>query len=211
MQLVASRYARRKQRQVPTTGHLFERRYRAKLVMSDRYLLALVRYIHLNPVRAGLTADPSAYRWSSHRAYLGLAGPGPLAIEPALDTLAKDRVMAVGAYREFMQNQPAPDELPHIHPAARGLATPPDVARAPVKCPPPRGLEAIVMEVARESGIDVAAIRSASRLPVLVQARADIARRALREGVATLSQVALRLGRAPSTLSELLQKPGTPR
>ena len=75
MGILASRYARAKQRAVPTTGHLFERRYRARLVDADRYLLALVRYVHLNPVRAHMVADPHDYRWSSHRAYLGACCP----------------------------------------------------------------------------------------------------------------------------------------
>ena len=67
MGIVASRYARAKQRVLATTGHLFERRYRARLIDADRYLLALVRYIHFNPVRARMVAAPGDYRWSSHR------------------------------------------------------------------------------------------------------------------------------------------------
>lgn len=53
-------------------GHLFQGRYRAKLVEKDRYLLALVRYIHLNPVKAGMAYDAGAYPWSSHGYYAGL-------------------------------------------------------------------------------------------------------------------------------------------
>ena len=71
MRLVAGQYARFVQRRVPTTGHLFERRYRAPLVKTDAHLMQLIRYIHLNPVRAGITPDAAAYAWSSHRAYLG--------------------------------------------------------------------------------------------------------------------------------------------
>jgi putative transposase len=52
-------------------GHLFQGRYRALLVDANSYLLELVRYIHLNPVRAGLVDEPSAYPWSGQRAYLG--------------------------------------------------------------------------------------------------------------------------------------------
>jgi REP element-mobilizing transposase RayT len=212
MHLLASRYARRKQRQVPTTGHLFERRYRAKLVASDRYLLALVRYIHLNPVRAGLTADPGAYRWSSHRAFLGLAPTDLLDIELGMDGQAGSRVTT---YQAFMASEPAVDEFDHIHPAAKPprrilLAQPGCTEDAPA-VPPLRDLAAIVLEVARESGLAVTEIRSPGRRPSLVRARAEIARRALREGVASLSQVALHLGRAPSSLSELLGKPGVSR
>ena len=52
-------------------GHLFQDRYVAKLVNADEYLLQLVRYVHLNPVRSNLTQNPSEYAWSSHPSYLG--------------------------------------------------------------------------------------------------------------------------------------------
>ena len=52
MGFVASRYARILNRKTGRPGHLFERRYRAILVQQDTYLKELLRYIHLNPVRA---------------------------------------------------------------------------------------------------------------------------------------------------------------
>lgn len=52
-------------------GHLFQGRYKAFVVDGDAYLLELVAYLHLNPVRIGLVRDAGAYPWSSHRAYLG--------------------------------------------------------------------------------------------------------------------------------------------
>ena len=48
------------------TCTLWEGRYRATVVDSERYLLTLMRYIELNPVRAGLTAHPRDYPWSSY-------------------------------------------------------------------------------------------------------------------------------------------------
>ena len=48
------------------TGTLWEGRYRATVVDSDQYLLTVMRYIELNPVRAGLTAHPRDYPWSSY-------------------------------------------------------------------------------------------------------------------------------------------------
>lgn len=52
-------------------GHLFQGRYESSLVDADSYMLVLVRYIHLNPVGAGLAPHPAEYPWSSYRAYLG--------------------------------------------------------------------------------------------------------------------------------------------
>ena len=51
---------------------MFQGRYKAILVDADNYLLELVRYIHLNPVRAGIVENPHDYAWSGHRAYLGI-------------------------------------------------------------------------------------------------------------------------------------------
>ena len=53
------------------SGTLWEGRYRSTLIQSDRYLLACMAYIDLNPVRAGMVAQASDYPWSSHAHYIG--------------------------------------------------------------------------------------------------------------------------------------------
>lgn len=50
-------------------GHVFQGRYKCIYVGRDEYLLELIRYIHLNPVKDGLVDDPIKYRWTSHDAY----------------------------------------------------------------------------------------------------------------------------------------------
>ena len=55
------------------TGYLFQDRFRSEAINSDEYLMAVVRYIHWNPVKAGL-APTCRYRWSSYDEYLGRAG-----------------------------------------------------------------------------------------------------------------------------------------
>lgn len=215
MQLVASRYARWKQGSVPTTGHLFERRYRAKLVDADRYLLGLIRYVHRNPVRAGMVADAADYAWSSHRAYLQRARTDWLAIEPTSSLLGGSPDASLAAYLRFMAEDPPAHELEQIRaaPGRRKAAGPAPEPRPAVANQSsgaqrqlPRALEAIVVEVALEFGVEVILLDSRRRVPSLVRARTEIARRALREGAATLTHVATRLRRAPSSLSELLAK-----
>lgn len=63
-------YTYRFNRRHGTDGPLFRGRYKARLVDQEGYLLELARYIHLNPVRAGLTRSPSDHPWTSHRFYL---------------------------------------------------------------------------------------------------------------------------------------------
>ncbi|MDD2366164.1 MAG: transposase [Desulfuromonadaceae bacterium] len=54
------------------SGHLFQGRYKAILVEVDRYATELSRYIHLNPVRAGITSNPEEHLWSSYRQTIGM-------------------------------------------------------------------------------------------------------------------------------------------
>lgn len=71
MQAVGRRYVRWFNDRYARSGTLWEGRYRSTVIEADRYLLACSRYIELNPVRAGLAADPVAYHWSSHAHHVG--------------------------------------------------------------------------------------------------------------------------------------------
>jgi Transposase and inactivated derivatives len=95
----ASRYNRRHDRR----GHVFEARYRSILVEGAQYLLAVCRYVVLNPVRAGLCDRPEEWPWSSYRATAGLA-PTPrfLTTGTILGELGDSFVAAQTAYREFV-------------------------------------------------------------------------------------------------------------
>ena len=72
MQRLTSQYARKVHRKHGESGHLFQQRYHALLVDPDTYLLRLIRYIHLMPVRAGIVKEPGEYTLSSHNAYVGM-------------------------------------------------------------------------------------------------------------------------------------------
>lgn len=67
MQSVGRRYVAHFNHIYERTGTLWEGRYKAALVQSERYLINTQRYIELNPVRAGMVSDPATHRWSSHR------------------------------------------------------------------------------------------------------------------------------------------------
>jgi putative transposase len=69
MHSASRRYAGYFNHRYERTGTLWEGRFHASLVTTDHHLLSCHRYIDLNPVRAGLVADPSHYPWSSHRFY----------------------------------------------------------------------------------------------------------------------------------------------
>ena len=99
MQSVGCRYVQYFNRTCQRTGTLWEGRYRATLVDTARYLLHCYRYIELNPVRAGLAASPSDYRWSSHGANaFGRVDPIVVPHE-AYTALGRDDQSRRGAYR----------------------------------------------------------------------------------------------------------------
>lgn len=73
MKSVNVSYAMYFNRKYRRCGHLFQDRFKSEVVDDDRYLLELSRYIHLNPVRAGMVRNAADYTWSSYRTYIGLA------------------------------------------------------------------------------------------------------------------------------------------
>lgn len=89
-------------------GHLFQSRYTAPNCRRDSYLENLLRYIHLNPVRAGLVDDPADWPWSGHR---GLIGPSD---DPLLDkgALAELRGQSIEALRtDYVTSLAAPPDI----------------------------------------------------------------------------------------------------
>ncbi|MER3455831.1 MAG: transposase [candidate division GAL15 bacterium] len=66
---VQRRFALHHNRQLGLRGHVFQDRYHAKLCEEEGYLWAVVRYIHNNPVQAGLCDHPEDYPWTSYHAY----------------------------------------------------------------------------------------------------------------------------------------------
>lgn len=213
MQRVASQYARFLQRRHDTTGHLFERRYHAVLVDTERYLLDLVRYIHLNPVRGGLAVDPAAYPWSSHRDYLGLAHRPWVHQRRVLDRLAPDLPTARSVYARFVAAGLGTAIRSPLDSGdtedSRVLGNRDFLERLPVAVPPPAPvvtLQQLIERSCAASGHSLEQLRSAARSPQLCALRAEIARRAVEERIATRSDVARALGRSVSAISQALEK-----
>jgi len=85
------------------SGHLFQGRYKATLIEEDEYLHYLSRYIHLNPVRAGLTDDPINYAHSSYKYFVTGKKPPPwLKTDLILSFFAKSTNKAKSLYKQFV-------------------------------------------------------------------------------------------------------------
>lgn len=103
MQIISQRYTHWFNKRHDRAGHLFQGRYKAILVDKDAYLLEMIRYIHLNPVRANLVTDPLDYPLSSHAAYTGhVRPPSWLTIDLGLGQFGRTTSSARAAYLHFM-------------------------------------------------------------------------------------------------------------
>lgn len=108
------RYVQYFNRNYKRTGTLWDSRYKSSLVQADAYLLATMRYIELNPVRACMVDDPAHYRWSSYRANaLGQAQPR-VTPHPVYTDIARDESERHAAYRQLFRPQLDDDAIADI-------------------------------------------------------------------------------------------------
>lgn len=109
MHRINNKFSRYYNRRYKRTGHVFENRYKGILVVDDRYLLSLLRYIHQNPVTAHMCEKIEAYPWSSDQCYRGNELGGMVDIDFILDIFSKNRSMAIKKYIEFMDQDKKED------------------------------------------------------------------------------------------------------
>jgi len=104
-------YTQRFNRTHEYDGQLFRGRYKAILVEDDRYLLQVLRYIHQNPVKAGLTEKLDDFKWSSHNAYLSSAKKWHwLSTKKILNILETKKTKQRDAYKDFIVED-IPEEI----------------------------------------------------------------------------------------------------
>ena len=104
MQYLGRLYVRKFNYTYERSGGLFEDRFRSNLVEEERYLLACMRYIELNPVRAGMVEDPGDYVWSSYRAHAFGQAAGMWTPHPRYLALGEQAPERQAAYREFVSS-----------------------------------------------------------------------------------------------------------
>jgi putative transposase len=101
LQSLGRRYVRYFNDRHQRAGTIWEGRYRATIVESERYLLECMRYIDLNPVRAGAVAEPGAFRWSSYAHHAGIADSPMLTDHPLFWALGNTPFARQAAWREL--------------------------------------------------------------------------------------------------------------
>lgn len=213
MQNLSFRYTRWINQRRKRLGHLFQGRYKAILVNQDQYLLELVRYIHLNPVRAKLVTQPAAYQWSSHRAYLGKADLSWLTTDWVLSQFGTRIAIARRRYDQFVTEGM---EERHREEFYQGLENTRILgedrfieevlrkANVTYKSPPTLGV--LIQQVCQTYGMRPEELSSPGRTQERAEARGVVAWLAVRLGSGTLKDVAEQFGRDGSTMSMAVRR-----
>jgi putative transposase len=98
---ISSSYVYWYNRKYKQCGHLFQERFKSEAVENNAYLLTALRYIHQNPVKAGLVPDNSLsdQKWSSYQEYI--SQPTITDIDLALSIYSQDRRLALALFKEY--------------------------------------------------------------------------------------------------------------
>jgi REP element-mobilizing transposase RayT len=207
MQNLSFRYTRYLNTRLNRSGHVFQGRFKAYLVDHDAYGMELVRYIHLNPVRARMVTAPEAYRWSSHRAYLGETALQWLTSEWVLGQFGASMGVARRRFAAFVVAGEAEGHSDRFYggQADRRIIGEEDFVKKVLPTRPmPRkrpALSTIVRQVCASTSLTEAMLRQNGKARAPARARAMIGWMASKSDAATLTQVATLFNRDLSTLS----------
>mgnify|MGYP001159348012 CR=1 FL=1 len=177
--------------------------------------MELIRYLHLNPVRAGMVSDPSRYSWSSHGAYLRGKSTSGLAVEQGLKLWGSQRNQAVKSYQRFVNDGHGVGHQEEYYEVKEQRYLGEDkfvesVHRAIDEQDENRPIEITMAEivevVAQESGRSAEALRRKGRGRFESRLRAQAAFVGREVGGIGLTQAAKYLRRDPSTLSLALKR-----
>ena len=207
MQNLSFRYTRYLNARLGRVGHVFQGRFKAILVDQDRYGLELVRYLHLNPVRARMVRVAEAYRWSSHRAYVGEEAWPWLTTDWVLGLFGTRLGVARARYAAFVGAAGAEGHSDVFYGGkddSRVVGEEDFVKKVlPKKArgPKPPSLSAIVAYVCQVASLSEAALKAQGKARAAAQARALVGWLAVKSRTTTLTRVATHFHRELSTLS----------
>jgi hypothetical protein len=208
LQNLSFRYTRHINRRLDRVGHLFQGRYKALLVDEQSYGLELVRYIHLNPVRAQLVRDPARYANSGHLGYLGRSAFPFLTTDWVLSQFGERVGVARKRYEQFVAEGIQEGHRPEFHDGGednRMIGEDRFIERALGALPdkPVRGvdLNGIVEYVCEGMQLTEQELRAAGKERRASKARALVGWLVFATQCATLSDVARRFNRDLSGIS----------
>ena len=202
MARVGTGYARRFNERHERVGHLFQNRFRSRIVADDADLICVIRYVHLNPVVAGIVSsleDLAIHPWTGHAGLLGRIEAQPFhAVRETLRVFGGTPREARGQLVSLMEvglEEAAFDSRPSSGPEA-SLRTRGEDAR----------IAAAAAELCRRFELEVSTLRSRARDRAVSRARAAVAVRAVHELGVPLTRVARWLGVSKGSLSRAVAR-----
>ena len=207
-------------------GPLWQGRFKAKELRDERYLMQLVAYVHLNPVKAGLVERPDDYRWSGHRDVIGRRKVPIVAVEDVLLVYGQSRGPALRRYRAALASVSQsdwggeePGRLPWWRlgrPAEEDRLRRQDDAfideqgRSTGRWRPGYSANEWLEIACAQLGIDRARLASRNRHPEIVRARELIGLVGVERFGVKVSELATELGKSRDGVSRWIQR-GTVR
>ena len=91
-------------------GHLFQDRFKSENVDNEPYMLEVIRYIHNNPVKAGIVRNPRDYKWSSYNDYITTNMMSKLSVDKVLDLFGENTLDSLEQFIDF-SNKPSNIEI----------------------------------------------------------------------------------------------------
>jgi putative transposase len=187
MRRVLTGYALRFNQRHARSGYVFQGRFGSRIVGDSTGLMTIIRYVHRNPVEAGIVRDLDGledYRWCGHAALVGRRAPHSFeAVSLALSVFDDDAHNARRMLREWMRE---PDE----------------------GSPSPDRFSEIVDEVCRDLGVSRGAVMGRARSALASRARALICRRLVDELGSAQAEVARQLGISRTAVMYALRRQG---
>lgn len=188
------------------SGHVFQGRYKAIVCDKDEYLLQLIRYIHLNPVRAGMVKAPERYLYSGHRAYL--EGKPSQTIDPSkVLSLMGGKARYRGFVGDGMKDGHREEYYEIIDQrflGAEGFGEKLQEEHEDLKLKKRRPLDKAVQELSHLLAVQPQVLRSADRSWGVSQERAKVGYILVRRQGYALSEVARYFARDTATLGTLI-------
>jgi hypothetical protein len=168
-------------------GHVFQSRFHSRLVRDDADLMVLIRYVHRNPLEAGLVTGVrglARYAWCGHAALIGHREPYAFeAVDEALSLFGGESREAIREYGEWMAQLPGGERTERVD-----------------------ELNALIRETCAELGVSEADLRDGSRRHPLSEVRARICQKAVGELGLRGRDVARRLGLTEGAVSQALRR-----
>ena len=119
MRHIGSIYTQRHNRKKKTDGPLFRGRYKAILVDQDAYLLQLSKYIHRNPLEAGMVKQLGDYAWSSYPAYIGESRAATWLHQKDIYGQLNGRGKVTNRYRAYVEDSEIDEKIAEFYRSKR--------------------------------------------------------------------------------------------